>query len=199
MPRVHDLPPKLDISLATEKYQLRILKPDDASEKMASWFSDPHVVDMINVINTRWDRGTVIGYINQYDQRDNVLLGLFVRESGALIGIITLKINYTTRHALLSVLIGDAEYRNQGAWSDIHVPFYDYIFDKLRLKMILASALAKNKIIIDLMLRRGWKLDQTLHRNVRSNSDDTMLDLCLFSLTRQSYRNWKKATHGRSH
>jgi RimJ/RimL family protein N-acetyltransferase len=189
---------KLDIALGTEKYLVRTLTPGDASESWESWFADPQVPYMLNAPETRWDRDTVIKYINQFDQRTDVLLGILVREPETLIGIVTLKINYRTRQTLINVLIGDAEYRNKGVLADIHFPLYDYLFDKLRMKMLLASALARNNNVIDWMLKRGWKHDATLPRQVKSNLDDTMLDLCLFSLTREPYRAWKKASRARA-
>lgn len=66
--------------------------------------------------------------------------------------------------------------------------------------MILATALTRNDILMKAMLKHGWKLDQTLKNHVKSNSDGTMLDLCLFSLTRDAHRAWKKANrpHRRS-
>jgi len=199
MPILQDSAAKIAIALDTETYRLRTLTPEDASEKWANWFSDTHVAHMINAPRKRWDRDTIVKYIKQYDQKSGVLLGIFVRESQALIGIVTLTINHATRQALINVLIGDADFRNKGVYSDIRIPLYDYIFDKLRLKMLLASALARNHIIIDMMRKVGWKLDQTLPGHVKSNSDGTMLDLCLFSLTRAQYRAWRATQRQRGH
>jgi RimJ/RimL family protein N-acetyltransferase len=192
---LHRSPPRFDLAFETANYLVRVLTPDDASDRWASWFSDPHVAYMINANDTRWVKETVVKYIKQFDQRAEVLLGIFVRESRVLVGINTFKINYLTRQALMSTLIGDAEYRHKGVLSEIEPPLYDHMFDRLRMKMILATALARNNIVINRMLRRGWKQDQTLPRHVKSSSDDTMLDLCLFSLTREAYRAWKRTSH----
>jgi RimJ/RimL family protein N-acetyltransferase len=58
--------------------------------------------------------------------------------------------------------------------------------------MMLASALSKNKIIIATMLNHGWVLDKTMRNHTKSNSDGSMLDLCLFSYTREAWLSWKQ-------
>src|SRR5262245_59185350 len=162
------------ITIDAGDYQLRTLTPDDASDRWAAWFADSHVAYMINAPNTRWDREAVIKYINQFDQKSALLFGIFVRQSRQLIGIITFDVNHATRKALINALVGEAEYRNKGVMSEIRVPLYDYMFDTFRLKMLLASALARNHIVVGYMLRMGWKLDQTLPAHAKANSDNTM-------------------------
>jgi len=173
-------------------YLVRTITTDDASERWATWFSDPHVMFTLNSPNTKWSKDTVTKYINQFDQRSNLLLGIFAKQQETLVGIFTVKINHATRQGLITSLIGESQYRNKGVYSVVRVPLFDYLFGTLRLKMLLASALPRNNILINSMLKRGWKLDQTLKNHIKSNSDGTMLDLCLFSLTRESWRAWRK-------
>lgn len=181
------------ISLAVGPYLLRTLTADDATDRCATWFSDPYVRYMINSPAKEWTKDTIVKYIKQFDQKSNLLFGIFATEEKLLIGMLTAKINWTTRQALMTSLVGEASYRNRGVLSAARVALYDYLFDTLRLKMILASVLPRNAILIEAMLKHGWKLDQTLKNHVKSNADGTMLDLCLFSLTRDAHRAWKKA------
>ena len=181
------------IRISTDRYLIRSIEVDDVSDRWASWFSDAHVMYMLNSPSTNWNKTTVIKYIKQFDQISNLLLGIFEKQSNTLVGIFTVRINHQTRQDLITLLIGEADYRNKGVLTDVRVPFYDYMFNTLGLKMLLASALARNNIVVETMLKRGWKLDQTLKNHSKSNSDGTMLDLCLFSLSRDSWLAWKKA------
>jgi RimJ/RimL family protein N-acetyltransferase len=180
------------IAIAAGPYRLRSLTADDASDRWAAWFSDPHVRHMLNSPGTAWTKETAAKYIRGFDQATNILLGIFAVEQNLLVGILTAKINPKTRQALITLLVGEPAYRDKRVWSTVRVPIMDYLFDTLRMKMILASALKRNNIIIDSMIKRGWKLDQTLKDHVKSNADGGTLDLCLFSLTRDAYRAWKK-------
>jgi RimJ/RimL family protein N-acetyltransferase len=181
------------IALAVGPYLLRTLTADDATDRCATWFSDPYVRYMINSPAKEWTKDAVVKYINQFDQASKILLGIFDAQQQLLVGFLTAKINRATRQGLITTLVGESAYRYKGVLSAVRIPFYDYLFDTLRLKMLLASVLPRNAIHIEAMLKHGWKLDQTLKNHVKSNADGTMLDLCLFSLTRDAHRAWKKA------
>jgi RimJ/RimL family protein N-acetyltransferase len=193
MKGLHNSAPKADVALTAGSYVLRTMTVDDATDRWATWFSDPHVSYMLNSPAIVWTRDAVAKYIQQFDQKSNLLIGIFVSEPGLLVGILTVKINRPTRQGLITALVGEPDYRNKRVFSSIRIPFFDYLFDTFQLKMVLASALRRNDIIIESMIKRGWRLDQTLKNQVRSNSDGTMLDLCLFSLTRDAWRAWKEA------
>jgi RimJ/RimL family protein N-acetyltransferase len=181
------------IRIEADRYLLRSMTVADASERFANWFSDPDLMHTLNSPARNWTKAKAVQYVRQFDQASNLLLGIFEKQSNLPVGIFTVRINNGTRQCLINLLIGEAEYRNKGVLTDIRIPFYDYLFDTLELKMILASALARNKIIIGTMLKHGWKLDQMIKNNQKSNSDSTMLDIGLFSLSREAWVAWKKA------
>jgi RimJ/RimL family protein N-acetyltransferase len=58
--------------------------------------------------------------------------------------------------------------------------------------MAMASVLARNAPMIHYLKKNGWKLDQTLKHSTKSTADGAMLDVCLFSLSREAWRDWKK-------
>jgi RimJ/RimL family protein N-acetyltransferase len=180
------------IKIDCGKYFIRALTTEDASDRLAAWFSDPGVHHTLNAPAKIWSKDDVVNYISGFNQTSKLLLGIFEKSSNTPVGILTLWINQKTSQGLVNILIGEADYRNKGIRSrgvlvDISVPFYDYVFESLGLSEMLASALARNKIIINMLVNHGWKLDQTLKRHQKSNSDGSMLDLSLFSLTRSSW------------
>ena len=181
-----------EIKIESGKYLIRSLTIEDASERLAAWFSDPNVHHALNARARSWSKDEVVNYIKEFNQMSKLLLGIFEKRSALPIGIFTILINQKTGQGLINILIGDADYRNKGMRTrgllvDIGVPFYDYIFQSLELTELLASALARNKIIINMLVNHGWKLDQTLKGHQKSNSDGSMLDVCLYSLTRHSW------------
>ena len=191
--------PNKIISIRADRYLIRTLNADDASDRWAVWFSDPQILYMLNAPAMKWDKGVAVKYINQFDQISHLILGFFEKQNETLVGVITVRINAVTGQGLINFLIGEADYRNKGVWSDIFVPFFDYMFDALGLKMMLMSALTRNDIVIKLMLKRGWKIDQAMKGHVKSSAGGANLDLCLLSLSRNSWRAWKKANLDRVH
>ena len=191
-PRQSIIPPGI-VRIHSEKYLVRTVAADDASDRWASWMGDPEAMHMLNLPARTWTKADVGGYIRTFDQRSVLLLGIFEKSSGAHIGILTVDINQVTDQFLVNMLIGEPEYRRKGVTWEITVPFRDYFFETLGLKVALASVLAHNTPITEYLLKTGWKLDQTLARKAKSNQDGDMLDLCLFSLSREAWRAWKKS------
>jgi RimJ/RimL family protein N-acetyltransferase len=180
------------VKIDSRKYFIRTLTTDDASDRLAAWFSDPNVNYMLNAPAKIWSKDDVVNYVKGFNQTSKLLLGIFEKGSNVPVGIFTILINQNTNQGLINILIGETDYRNKGIRSsrvliDIGVPFYDYLFQSLGLTEVLASALARNKILINMLFNHGWKLDQTLKGHQKSNSDGSMLDVCLFSLTRNSW------------
>jgi RimJ/RimL family protein N-acetyltransferase len=183
---------KKKVRINSEKYLIRTIGMDDASDRWASWMSDPEAMHMLNMPARNWKKNDVIDYIKTFDQRSSLLLGIFEKESGRHIGIFTVDINYARGQFLVNLLIGEPEYRNKHVTSSLTLPFREYFFETLGLNVSLASVLARNTPIIHYLLKNGWKLDQTVKGGAKSKADGTMLDVCLFSLSRDAWREWKK-------
>jgi RimJ/RimL family protein N-acetyltransferase len=183
-----------NISIDCGKYLLRTLDVDDASDHWGNWMTDPEAVYMLNAPARKMTKAEVIDYINRFDQKSRLLIGIFERRTGLHIGFLTIDIDHLKGTFLVNMLIGEPEYRNKGVTNEITEPFRSYFFETLGLKRIMATALARNHVIVHYLLKTGWKLDKTLKQHVKSRSDETMLDLCFFSQSREEWRVWKKAS-----
>jgi RimJ/RimL family protein N-acetyltransferase len=192
MPTTRAKFPKRKVRLDCGKYLVRSVTPDDASERWASWMTDPEASAMLNAPAQVMKKSDIVAYIAGFDQRSRLLLGIFEKATGKLLGFLRIDIDHGSGRFLVSMLIGEPEYRNRGVTNDITVPFRDYFFETLGLTTMLATALSHNRPIIHYLLKSGWVLDQRLARHVKSQADGTMLDLCFFSLTRDAWRDWKK-------
>lgn len=184
--------PKQNVRIYSDKYLVRTVKLDDASDRWASWMSDPETMHMLNSLARHWKKNDVIDYIKQFDERSRLLLGIFEKQSWTHIGILTIEIDHGASRFLVNLLIGEPEYRNKGVTNDITVPFRDYFFETLGLETMACTALSRNHVIIHYLTKTGWQLEKTFKDHVKSNSDGTMLDLCLFSISRDAWRTWKK-------
>ena len=185
--------PRRIVELHADKYLIRTIEPADASERWASWMSEPETRHMLNLPARSWGKPDIVKYIGTFDQRSCLLLGIFEKSSGLHVGVMTVDINYATRQFLVNLLIGEPEYRHKGVTTSIALPYREYFFETLGLDTALASVLARNAPMIRHLRKSGWQLDQTLTRNARSNATGEMLDVCLFSLSREAWRAWKKS------
>lgn len=184
--------PKREVHLDCGDYLLRTVTADDASERWADWMSDPKNLRLLNAAPKAMTRQDIVTYINQFDQRSHLLIGIFEKQGGTLIGFFRLDIDYRLKRCLMFLLIGEQKYRHWSVTDDIRGPFQDYIFDVLGLRTILATVLVSNRAMTRYMLKSGWNLDKTLDRNIKSQTADALLDLSYLSLSREAWQAWKR-------
>ena len=184
--------PKWEIHLDCGDYLLRTVTGDDASARWASWMSDPKNLRLLNAAPKAMTRQDIVAYINQFDQRSHLLIGIFEKAGGSQIGFFRLDIDHRLNRCLMFLLIGEQKYRHWSVTDDIRGPFQDYIFDVLGLNTILATVLDTNQAMIRYMLKSGWCFDKRSERHIKSHTSDTMLDLCFLHLSRDGWTAWKK-------
>jgi RimJ/RimL family protein N-acetyltransferase len=182
--------PRKNIRIYTDKYLVRTIKPDDASERWANWLSDPELIYMMNMPARNWTKLDVVKYIGRFDQRQRLLLGIFERNTWVHIGILTAEIRHGGQ-LVGNMFIGEPRYRKKGVTTEITPPCRDYFFDALDVKILRATVLARNHVMTRFLLKTGFTLDQTVKNHVKSNSDGSMLDLSMLSLTREAWHQWK--------
>ncbi len=190
--------PKTTVRIDAGDYYMRSARPEDASDRWGGWMADPEAVHMLNAPPRTLSKDEVATYINSFDQRTHMLIAICETASDKLLGFLRVDIDLKLGRFLVSMLIGEPEYRNKGVTNAITVPFRDYFFETLGLKVMLATALSHNKPIIHYLLKSGWQLDKTIPRHVKSHADGTMLDLCYFSQTREAWRAWKAQNLGKA-
>jgi RimJ/RimL family protein N-acetyltransferase len=180
--------PKKTVRIDSSDYLIRTLTPDDASERWAAWMADPEVAYMLNVKPRGMTRSEIAAYIKTFDQRSDLLWGIFAKRTGQHIGFFTVNADFAHKQGIVNLLIGEREFRNHGVLSTIRAQFAEYFFEALGLKTMMATALARNEIIINTLLKGGWKIDKLLKSHVTAHADGAKLDLCLLSLSRDAWR-----------
>lgn len=181
------------IIIDTPNLTMRTLTPDDASDRFAAWFSQTDVRNALNLPEQNKTKADIVTYIKGFDQRSNLLLGFFDKANDLLVGFITVQIDWRIGRYLANTVVGEASYRSKGMMLEITLPFREYFFETLGLNVMTATALATNKPIIAYFAKTGWTLNQTLQAHTKSHADGTMIDLHLYSITREAWRAWKAA------
>jgi RimJ/RimL family protein N-acetyltransferase len=181
-------PPKKKVWIEAGDYLIRTITPEDASDRWGTWMTDPEVARMLNAPVRTMSKDQISGYIKSFDQRSNFLWGIFDKRSGVHIGFFTLNADFVRSQGLVNLLIGEPEYRHYGILTTIRRYIAEYFFEILGLKLMMATALAHNEIIINTLTKAGWKIDKVLKQHVTAHADGAKLDLCLLSLSRDVWR-----------
>ena len=179
---------KKKVSIDAGEYLIRTLNSNDASDRWAAWMADPEVRHSLNIAPRRMTTAELAKYIRKFDQRSNLLWGIFDKRSGTHIGFFEVRADYARSQGLVNLLIGEPQYRNHGVLSAIRKQFAQYFFETLGLKTMMATALARNEIIVKTLLKAGWTVNQTLRQHVTDHTSGSKLDVCLLSLSRETWR-----------
>ena len=183
--------PKQTIRLDCGDYVMRTVTGDDASDRWGRWLTDPVATRMLNVQPKVHTKAELVSYVASFDQRTRILLGVFKKDLGLLLGITRVEIHEQSGHALIAGLIGEPDYRHKGVSKTTSRPFRDYFFETLGLKMLHARTLSHNQPALNYLTTSGFHFDKKAPRAVKSLFDDTMLDLLYFSLSREAWRACK--------
>ncbi len=182
--------PKNNIRIYSEKYLVRTLKLSDASDRWANWMLDPEIMFLMNMPAREWTQTHIANYVKQFDQRSRLLLGIFEKQTSRHIGIVTVELRAKDQY-LVNMMIGEPQYRNKGVATEIAVPFGNHFLETMGLTTGRATVLGRNAAINHYLRKIGFKLDGVMKDYVKSHADGTMLDLCLYSITRDEWRAWK--------
>jgi RimJ/RimL family protein N-acetyltransferase len=188
MPQPHPTRiPRKKIRIDCGAYLLRTLTIADASDRWAGWMDDPKNLRLLNSPARSMTKDDIVSYIKQFDQQSHLLIGIFEKQTGLHLGFFRIDIDPVLNRCLV-FLIGEPKHRHSFHFTNERMaPFFDFIFETLGLNTMLATVLASNRALTNFLLRNGWSLDKTLPRNVKSQSDGTMLDLCYFSFSREAW------------
>jgi RimJ/RimL family protein N-acetyltransferase len=197
MDRMEQRPRKKELWFPAGGYFLRTIKREDASERWAGWLSDPHTVHVLNTAPRPMSKADVADYIRQFDQRTQLLLGIFEKGTRLHVGFVRLDIDYAAKDALVNAVIGDAAHRNAGATTEVFVPLLDYLFDTVGLDKVKASILRRNQVTRDYLEKLGWRTEPARQPAVRSHADGSLLELDLVGYTRAAYRDFRETRLGR--
>lgn len=110
-----------NILIETERFVLRPLTPDDASERYASWFRDGDVQRYIVSAGAVPSLESLREYIAARAGRADVLfLGAYARDSDMHIGNIKFEpVDEAAARAVLGIMIGERVWRGRGAAAEI--------------------------------------------------------------------------------
>lgn len=181
------------IEIETPNYLMRTLTLADATERWGDWFADADVRAALNMPNRPQTKADMQIYIRGFDQESKVLLGIFDKANGLLVGIFANYIDWKNGHFACNTVVGEAAYRSRGVMMEVTPPFRDYFFGVRGLKVMTATALSSNQAIRSYLEKTGWTLDHVLKGHVKSHTDGTMLDLCRYSISAEAWSAWKAA------
>ena len=122
----------------TERFQLKTLTVDDATEEYLSWFSSSKEVgEYIAYAKTNADINKLRQYVKEREDREDVLfLGIFTDSEQHIGNIKYEPINLKDKSATMGILIGDQEWRGKGVATEVIKDSSKYLKENYNIKYI---------------------------------------------------------------
>ena len=188
-----DWQPGLPLQLETERFVMRSLVPEDATERYLAWLCDADVVRWLNSRFSNHDLSSIRSYITRHDNRTSFHVGVFDAGSGLHIGNHSVYHESTHQSAQINVMIGDKNYWGSGVVLETRAALLDWLFRTLNVYRIWGTPFAKNAPALFNYRRQGFKLEGVM-RAARRVSDAERLDIAIFSLLRNEWAGRREST-----
>jgi RimJ/RimL family protein N-acetyltransferase len=177
------------IHLETERYVVRTLEPDDATEGWSDWLNDPDAARALNINPQHMTREQTRQYIERFDRVNAHVLGLFEKETGLLIGIRSIYVNWKEEAFLINTLVGERAARGKGARTETMDAVFGYFFNDLGLRTAHYTVLADNEAILRPLRRSGRSVyDRT---ETRPAVGGGTVDILHFHMPRERWQAYK--------
>jgi RimJ/RimL family protein N-acetyltransferase len=174
------------IRLETPHYVVRTLERADALDGLRNWMTDADAVRNLNARPAVLSKKELDDYIKGFDGVTSHLLGIFEKETGALVGVRAIYVHPQLREFLVNVLVGEREARGKGARSESRDVMYRYFFEDMDMLAARCSVLSTNEPVLRIMDRNGWVRERTQMKPAASGQG--FVELREFRLTRDVWR-----------
>lgn len=148
----------LTVSLASANYVLRSLEPTDDGRDFCGWLEDPETAAQLNAAPSRLSLAEFDAYVRRFDRQHAHLLGIFRRDTGRLVGIWSIYIDWPRSRFIVNLLVGDKVERNRGVRLETADLVHRFFFEELGLLEEHCSAVESNTPIRHILESKGWRL-----------------------------------------
>lgn len=148
----------LTISLESPHYLLRTLETTDDCTAWCDWLIDADTAAMLNVAPTRLTPDDFRDYVTRFDRTNAHALGIFRRDSGKLVGLWAVYVDWPNLRFIVNLIVGDSQERNDGVRSETADLVHRQFFEGLGLLTEHCSAVENNLAIRRILESKGWRL-----------------------------------------
>ena len=158
---------KSNKSLKGNRLDLIPFKEEFITEKYLYWLSDVEVTKYLVVSNYDQTKDTITKYIDRFNNSENYIFAIVIKEINNHIGNITLQnINWVHKFATEGIMIGDKKYWKDGYGTEARSLLLEFAFNDLNLNRIVSSAFVDNVAGLKSNSKLGYKQEGLLRNHM---------------------------------
>jgi len=184
--------PGMPVYLETAHYLVRSMRQEDVNEDYLAWTQDEEIMYGVNSAPGRMTMKDLHGYVAKFNNRNAFHFGIFLKDTGRLIGFYS--VYWERRHNIAgtNVVVGDRSYWGKGVVLETRAAIIDFLFDRLKVAKIWGSPMARNIPSVFNYRAQGFKCEGVL-RSHRVSPKGERLDQFMFGLLPEDWRKAKEA------
>jgi RimJ/RimL family protein N-acetyltransferase len=173
--------PGQGLILVTEHYIVRSMTHADIGEDYLAWTQDEEIMAGVNSRPANMTAADLHRYIDRFNNRTAFHFGVFLKETGRLIGFYS--VYWDRKHNLAStnVVIGDKSYWGKGVVLESRAAIIDFLFGRLKVGKIWGNPMARNIPSVFNYKAQGFRCEGVLRRH-RMNPSGERVDQLMFGL-----------------
>jgi RimJ/RimL family protein N-acetyltransferase len=187
-----DWKPGQILTLKTAHYIVRSMTTDDVTPDYLAWTQDEEIMYGVNSTPGRMTMADLHKYVAQFNNRTSFHLGIFLKDSGRLIGFYS--VYWEKRHNIAgtNVVIGDRSFWGKGVVLETRAAIIDFLFGRLKVNKVWGSPMARNISSVFNYKAQGFRCEGVLKRH-RLSPKGEPLDQLMFGLFPEDWRKAKEA------
>lgn len=155
----------MPVTIDTERFHLRELREDDATERYLGWLGDAAATKYIAAAAAAKGLSDLRDYIRARTGREDVLfLGIFDKSSGVHIGNLKYEpVDSALGYAIMGILVGDPTYRGKGVAPEVLKTSAQWLKANRRITQIVLGVSHDNPAAIRAYELAGFVAEDSPH------------------------------------
>lgn len=135
--------PGMKLGLATRRYILRSTPVQGVTEAYRSWWNDDEIMSGLNRKGRNWSMDDCIRHVLSFNNKNNFHLGIHLKDSGEMIGFITLMATIKNRTAKSNIIVGK-EHWGEGVVKEVRARVMQFAFNRLNILKYKGMVVGRN-------------------------------------------------------
>lgn len=169
------------------QYRIRTLKPNEVTEEIAGWLTDPAVMEGLNAPQRSMGLDAFRSYVASFDNLKRCLLVIRRVEDSAPLGLLVVEADLRHKLGSIHMIIGDASNRGKGMAMATCLILARHLFSDRKFEKLTFQPLARNVAAISVCEAAGIRLEGKLLSHRIDGRTGERLDQFLYAITRQEF------------
>ncbi|WP_378946771.1 GNAT family N-acetyltransferase [Mesorhizobium sp. ANAO-SY3R2] len=175
------------VDVADEHYRVRTLRPQEVTDEIATWLTDPAVMEGLNAPQKAMGLEAFRTYVASFDNLKRNLVAIRRRADDTALGLLVLEVDLRHRLGSLHVVIGDADSRGQKMAQHGSLLLVRHFFAERKLEKLTLQPLARNAAAIAVCEKCGLRLEGVLRAHRIDGRTGERLDQMLYAITKDEF------------